>query len=143
MFVSLQNAGYGTQPYKLNTQEYVLPQGWKRVLMLGMSMPATHIAVESYDQLFTDINNLLRELQHMPPDLGDFRLPPTHNPVTRVLRVYKGNEVKETWGSHCLKIHRVAWQSLRSKDARFLQTQACNGDVQPEWFRLLCPSAAD
>ena len=92
---------------------------------------------------FKDINNLLRKVQHMPHDLGDVLLPPTHNQVTHVLREYKGKDVKETWDSNSLKIHRAAWQSLRSKDARFLQTQACEADTQSEWFRLLCPSKAD
>ena len=141
MLVVLQNAGYDTQPYKLHAQDYVLPQGRKRVFMLGIRRPAKHIAVESYDQLFKDINNWLREMQHMPPDLGDVLLPPTHNPVTHVLREYKGKEVKETWGSNSLKIHRVAWQSLRSKDADFLKTQACEADTQSEWFRRVCVCA--
>ena len=79
----------------------------------------------------------------MPPDLGDVLLPPTHNQATLVLREHKGKDVKETWDSNRLNIHRDAWQSLRSNDARFLQTQACDTDTQSELFRLLCPSKAD
>ena len=86
---------------------------------------------------------MLREMQHAPPDLGDVLLPPTHNQVTHVLREHKGKDVKETRGSNRLKPHRVAWQSLRSMDARCLQTQACDADMQSEWFRLLCPTVRD
>ena len=101
------------------------------------------MAGERYDRLFKDTNNLLREMQRVPPDLSDVLLPPTHNQVTHVLRAFKGKDVKETWDSNSLNIHRVAWESLRSNNARFLQTQACEADTQSERFRLLCPSKAD
>ena len=140
MLVNLQNAGYDTQPY---AQDYVLPQGRQRVFMLGIRRPAKHIEVERYDQLFKDINNLLSHMQHMPPDLGDVLLPPTRDQVTHVLEEYKGKDVKETWESNSLNIHRAAWASLRSEAARFLQTQACETYTQSELFRSLCPSKAD
>lgn len=108
MVVVVHNAGYGTHPYKLYDQEYVLPQGRERVFMIGFRRPATQMPVESYDQLLIDNTNLLRDMQHTPLDIGDVLLPPIHNQVTHVVQSNKDNDVGATWGSNIPNIQRRA-----------------------------------
>ena len=124
---------YDCHSYILDSSDYGLPQGKRRLFIIGLLRPSRGFDVQDYSKFFEGATSLLSAFRMSGPSLDEVLFEDNDECIKvdlsrRQLMKAKG------WESHSISMHRQAWAQ---KGLRFQAMKASDNTLASPWFDTL------
>jgi site-specific DNA-cytosine methylase len=138
---NLAQCGLDCQTFKIDAQDYALPQHRIRLYIVGVLRPARSFTLPNHADFFGRITDLMNEFKMPSPSLTDVLFcDDDHRVLDELVRRQARGPPSEQWGSSAIQSHRQAWKSL---NMRWQTVKASLADQASPWFDTICVRERD
>ena len=131
--LALTDRNYDIQGFTLAAQDYGLPQKRIRLYGVGIRRPGRRVEVQSAQEFFDLVQELLQDFKMKGPSLPDLLLDQDDPAVAHELEK-RQSRTSKGWDSGTIQAHRLAWAQA---GGRWLATPPRKNDVTTPWYDTL------